>query len=200
MNQPIHLTQNYYAKIVDDKTIGEILKTHQKTVFSNTVDFNRYAVFSGQEIENMRAKKMSRTPPFRLSYAIEQEDKLVGWCTAYEKDIDEWYMHNTGIFKAHRKKGLYTAVLQLMINFAKIEAYPKISSLHNATNNAVIIPKLKAGFVITGFRINDRFGTLVELSYYLNPQIKAVVDFRSGQHRLPKNLVQHINVFDDTNS
>jgi len=200
MNQPIHLIENYYAKTVDDKTIGEILKNNRETMFPDTVDFNRFAVFSDLEIESLRKKKQSRKPPSRLSYVLEQEGNLVGWCTAYEKDIDEWYMHNTGIFKAHRKKGLYTAVLQLMIEHAKVEAYPKITSLHNATNNAVIIPKLKAGFVISGLAIHDKFGTMVELTYYVNPQIKAVINFRSGQHSLPKNLAQHINIFKDSKS
>jgi len=200
MNQPIHLVQNYYAKIVDDKTIGEILKNNLKTMFPNTVDFNRYAVFSEHEIESMKAKKLNRKPPLRLSYVLEQEGNLVGWCTAYEKDIDEWYMHNSGIFKAHQKKGLYTAVLQLMIEYAKANGYPKISSTHNATNNAVIIPKLKAGFVISSLKINEKFGTMVELCYYVNPKIQAVINFRSGHRRLPQNLAEHINLFEDSKS
>lgn len=197
MNQPIPLMENYFAKIVDDKTMGEILKNHRKTMFPETVDFNRSAVFSEAEIENFRIKKLSRKPPFRLSYIIEQAGDLVGWCTAYEKDIDEWYMHNTGIFKAHRKKGIYTALLQLMIKYAKENGYPKICSTHIATNNAVIIPKLKAGFVISGLSINEKFGIMVELSYYINPQIKAVVNFRSGEHRLPLELTEHINLFEE---
>lgn len=197
MNQPIHLVQNYYAKIVDDRTIGEILKNNRKIMFPNTVDFNRYAIFSEHEKESIKTKKNRRQPPLRLSYVLEQEGNLVGWCTAYEKDVDEWYMHNTGIFKAHRKKGLYTAVLKLMIEYAKENGYLKISSTHNATNNAVIIPKLKAGFVISSLKINEKFGTMVELGYYVNPQIKAVINFRSGHHRLPQNLAEHINLFED---
>ena len=63
-----------------------------------------------------------------------------------------------------------------------------------------IIPKLKAGFVISGMHINEKFGTLVNLTYYINPQIKAVVDFRSGHQRLPQNLKEHINIFEDTKS
>ena len=51
------------------------------------------------------------------------------------------------------------------------------------TNNAVIIPKLKAGFVISGFEVSDRFGTLVQLSYYFNPLRRKMMDVRVGQRK-----------------
>jgi len=197
MNQPINLLENYFAKVVDDKTIFDILRKYRTTVFSNTVVFNINAVFSSKEKKLLKEKMNSTRSPIRLSYIVEKEGTLAGWCTAYQKDIDEWYMHNTAIFEAHRKKGLYTALLNLMIDYAKIQGYQKITSLHNATNNAIIIPKLKAGFVISGMRISEKFGTLVELRYYPNPKVKAIVDFRSGQHRLPQNLSKHINIYED---
>ena len=56
-----------------------------------------------------------------------------------------------------------------------------ISSKHSATNNRVIIPKLKAGFVISGLEISDRYGTLVRLEYFTNPKRRELMDFRSGQ-------------------
>ncbi len=200
MNQPIHLLQNYYAIVVDNSTIFNILKKYRTTVFPNTVDFNRFSVFSEAEKQQLNDKIKLTKPPQRFSYIIEQERELIGWCTAYQKDVDEWYMHNTAIFEAHRQKGLYTAVLQLMLSYAKSEGYQKVTSIHNATNNAIIIPKLKAGFVISGMFINEKFGTLIELTYYTNPQIKAIINFRSGQKRLPQSLQKHINVFEDQTS
>lgn len=197
MNQPIYLLQNYYAKVVDNSTIFDILKKYRTTVFSSTVDFNPTAVYNDLEKEQLNKKIKSIKPPARFSYIIEQNDNLVGWCTAYQKDVDEWYMHNTAIFEAHRKKGLYTTILQLMLNYAKKEGYLKVTSIHNATNNAIIIPKLKAGFVISGMHMNEKFGTLIKLTYYVNPKIKAIIDFRSGHKRLPQSLKNHVNVFED---
>lgn len=197
MNQPIQLLENYYAKVVDDTTIFNILNKYRTTVFPNTVDFKILAAYSDEEKKLLKKKKQLARQPTRLSYVVEQAGKLSGWCTAYEKDIDEWYMHITAIFKEHRKKGLYTAVLKLMLAYAKKEGYQKVTSVHNATNNAIIIPKLKAGFVISGMHINEKFGTMVELTYYINLKIKAVVEFRSGQKRLPQNLKEHLNIYED---
>ena len=55
-----------------------------------------------------------------------------------------------------------------------------ITSRHKTTNNSIIIPKLKAGFVITSIEVSDRFGTLVHLSYFFNQIRRNVMEFRTG--------------------
>jgi hypothetical protein len=42
-----------------------------------------------------------------------------------------------------------------------------MTSRHRADNNAVIVPKLRAGWVIAGFEVAPRFGLLVHLRRYL---------------------------------
>lgn len=73
-------------------------------------------------------------------------------------------MTNTGILEEHRRRGLYTALLPVVLNQLRQKGFQIVFSRHTLTNNAVIIPKLKAGFVISGFEVDDRFGTLVQLS------------------------------------
>ena len=58
--------------------------------------------------------------------------------------------------------------------------FQELCSRHSVDNNAVIIPKLKAGFVITGVEISDMWGTLVNLSYYTNEKRRKVLSYRSG--------------------
>jgi len=192
MSKPIHLLENYYAKVVDDSSIFEIMRKNRTIMFPNSVDFHSGKVLSKAEIEKLKTRAHQTPQPTRLNYIIEQKKELVGWCTAYQKDVDEWYMHNTGIFSQHRRKGLYSAVLKLMIDYATEQAYIKITSVHNATNNAVIIPKLKAGFIISGCHLSERFGMMVKLSYYPNKAVQSVVEFRSGEKRLPKDLAPHL--------
>jgi hypothetical protein len=57
-----------------------------------------------------------------------------------------------------------------------------VESRHTASNNRVIIPKLKVGFVLSGFEVSDQFGTLVWLRYYFNPTRRRMVDVRTGEH------------------
>ena len=59
--------------------------------------------------------------------------------------------------------------------------FQEIYSKHTITNNAVIIPKLKAGFIISSMEVSDLFGTLVNLSYYPKALRKKILDYRVGQ-------------------
>lgn len=93
-------------------------------------------------------------------------------------------MTSTGILKVHRRRGLYTALIPIILAHIKNEGFQVVFSRHNLTNNAVIIPKLRAGFVISGFEVDDRFGTLVQLSHYFNPLRRKVMDVRVGQRKL----------------
>lgn len=73
------------------------------------------------------------------------------------------------------------AFIPIILVQLKNDGFQVVVSRHNLTNNAVIIPKLKAGFVISGFEVDDRFGTLVKLSYFFNPLRRKLLDVRVGQ-------------------
>jgi hypothetical protein len=62
--------------------------------------------------------------------------------------------------------------------------FQRIYSKHKMSNNQILIPKLKFGFMITGFEVNDVFGNLVVLSYYTNPTRRALLEVRMGSMKL----------------
>ena len=102
-----------------------------------------------------------------MYWAIVHRSDIVGWSQWQQTDTDILTMRNTAIDPAHRRKGLYTALLPVVINHARSEGYQRIVSTHHASNNAVIIPKLKAGFIITGLNINEKYGAMITLTYYV---------------------------------
>lgn len=120
---------------------------------------------------------------FILAIGIFQGDTFVGWHVGNQFKSDTFEMSSTGILQAHRRRGLYAALITIVLAHVKSIGFQVVSSRHNATNNAVIIPKLKAGFVISGFEVDDRFGTLVQLSYYFNPLRRKMIDVRVGQRK-----------------
>ena len=67
-----------------------------------------------------------------------------------------------------------------MITEATNHGFQEISSNHVATNNPIIIAKLKANFVITGITLSDLQGIIVTLSYYKNNLRKQALDYRVG--------------------
>lgn len=119
-----------------------------------------------------------------LAVGIFHGDACVGWHVANQMDRGNLEMTSSGILPEHRRRGLYRALIPVVLEYARHEGFQTVVSRHNLTNNAVIIPKLKAGFVISGFDVSDRFGTLVQLSYLFNPLRRKVFDVRVGQRGL----------------
>lgn len=56
----------------------------------------------------------------------------------------------------------------------------RIESQHRAANTAILIAKLKAGYVIVGTEFTGEMGLLVKLSKQLMPQRDALFHARAG--------------------
>jgi hypothetical protein len=90
---------------------------------------------------------------------------------------------NTGILPQHQGQGIYSALLPRILDMLQHEGFQIVYSRHVATHNQVLVPKLKAGFVMTGIEVSDVFGVLVHLSYFFNPLRRKVLEVRVGQAR-----------------
>ena len=80
-----------------------------------------------------------------------------------------FYMANSGVAAAHRRKGVYSALLAAVRDHAASQDALVLRSQHSVVNNAVIIAKLRFGFHISGLSQSAQMGTLVELSHHLSP-------------------------------
>jgi hypothetical protein len=112
----------------------------------------------------------------------------VGWHFGDQLSATEFYMRNSAIFPEHRGNGLYSAMLRCIKEYLLEMGFQEISSKHNNTNNAVIVPKLKQGFVVSSLEISDIFGVLVVLKYFANERHRTVSDVRSGM-RIPEGEI-----------
>jgi len=93
--------------------------------------------------------------------------ELVGWTAGWMERGGIFYMANSGVVGGHRRQGLYTALLGAIREHAISLGAVILRSQHSVTNNAVIIAKLKNGFVIGGLSQSAEMGTLVELVCHL---------------------------------
>lgn len=109
--------------------------------------------------------------------------ELAGWTWGYQDSRESFYMVNSAILPEHRGRGLYSRLLDAALARLEGRGFQRIWSRHNMTNNAILIPKMKRGFVITGTELTDTFGTLVHLTYFTNPERRRLLDFRSGSLR-----------------
>ncbi len=97
------------------------------------------------------------------------------------------------ILDEHRRIGIYSELLRYVISFTRSRGFQTIKSRHKATNNAIIIPKLKFGFFISGLELSDTMGTLVNLTYFHNTYRRELMNARSGLTR-PTDKVRDLLV------
>ena len=155
---------------------------------------NRLKIFVGEfnfatqsimtETEKEKVRDMPRMENIqRYQLVAKDGDKIIGWSFGQQRTYDDFYMVNSAVFPEYRRQGIYTELMRLAVDHITELGFQRIYSRHKMSNNAVIIPKLKAGFVITGFEVNDVFGNLVELSYYANLRRRELLEVRTGMRR-----------------
>lgn len=101
--------------------------------------------------------------PFRV--AAFRGNDLIGWTFGYREGSLQFSMLNSGVVATERRKGVYTRLVQAVLEHARTEGYSAIESRHVPTNSAVIIAKLRLGFQVSGFEYSEVYGPLVRLKY-----------------------------------
>ena len=137
-------------------------------------------VLSEEELVRTRSLYKNLDAMIHFNLCIFKGEEFCGWFTGNQQNAETFYMRNSAVLPRHRRKGLYTALMHEVLNRVEKMGFQIVLSRHCATNNSIIIPKLKAGFVITALELSDRFGTLVHLSYFFNKDRKRIMEFRSG--------------------
>ncbi len=171
-----------YQQMTRDELLPYI-QDHQATIFAEQGHLDSLYALPETEQGALDTLGERLSGRYRLGFGIFQGEAFVGWHLGQQTLAGIFEMMRTGITQKHQGRGLYTALLPIILKQLKNDGFQIVVSHHNLTNNAVIIPKLKAGFVISGFKADDRFGTLVQLSYYFNPLRRKMLDVRVGQRR-----------------
>lgn len=173
----ISLFGDYSYKIVEHKEMQVIFKSNRAKVFGETFTIEVEQFYTEKEADFL--KSLPHSSIYRLYILVYDKGEVIGWHIGYQK-YELYYMMNTAIFEAQQGKGIYTKLLQEIISIVGQKGFLSITSRHIASNNKVLIPKLKAGFVITGMEIEMRFGVLLNLEYYFNKNLKDVYLMRTG--------------------
>lgn len=177
------LVQDYVAREMAWHELMPFLRQHRDAVFGDTWSADTASLLSEEERAAQEKLGALMASAYRLTLGIFRGDALVGWSFGVQQSREHYYMINTGILPEHQAKGIYTALLPVILSRLAQEGFQVITSRHVVTNNRVIIPKLRAGFVITGCEVTDHFGSLVLLAYFTNPKRRALYDVRAGQAR-----------------
>ena len=174
---------NYTMRVLDDAEFGPLFRHYRPLIFHTMLDFDVQQALSMEEQTATARLRARLGTPFRLHVGIYHNQEFIGWSFGRQESAENYSMVNTAIVPQHQGKGIYSALLPRLLGVVQREGFQIVSSQHVATNNQVLVPKLKAGFVITGVELSDVFGVLVHLSYFFNPLRRKVLDVRVGQAR-----------------
>jgi GNAT superfamily N-acetyltransferase len=122
-------------------------------------------------------------PELEHRLLLRAGDELVGAYWGHQQTFGRYYMISSVVRPSWQRRGLYRALLARVIAAATASGFREIYSRHRANNNPVLIPKLKAGFVIGAFEVVPRWGLLVHLRYYTSAGARMAYDHRiDGAH------------------
>lgn len=177
----LQLRGNYRLEMVEDlDAFYTFTYTHRPQIFEQNIVLDLDALLSESEKAKRFELKKNMGTPYKMNYFISHNEKKVGWFMGYQTDSETFYMMNTALFPEHQNKGVYSSFLLKILEHLQALGFQKVYSRHLASNNQIIIPKLKAGFMITNFEISEMFGTLIHLTYFFNEKRKQAIQFRMG--------------------
>jgi GNAT superfamily N-acetyltransferase len=110
-------------------------------------------------------------------YGIWDGETLIGVYRGRQTDAAIYRMSVTAILPAWQRRGIYTALLDVVLEAARSVGFLQVESSHHADNNPVLIAKLAHGFVISGFEVSLRTGLMVTLVHRFSERARA-------QHRV----------------
>lgn len=180
-----NLGNGYVIREMKPDEFWPLWDTHSPAIFRDVLfSFPWRQHLTEKETDDMALLSKNKGTPYRLLLALFKDDEFVGWSFGDQKNVDnDYYMRNSAVLPEHRRQGLYSALMTTHLEIVNEKGFQKITSSHHVTNNAVLIPKLKAGFIISGFEMDDGFGLLVNLTYFTNPLRREMMDVRAGLTR-----------------
>jgi predicted N-acetyltransferase YhbS len=155
---------------------------HKDSLFDYDHSYLLWEALSEKELESVKRLRKNLNERVELYFgAFDNDDNFVGWSWGFQESSVNFYMANSAVLENHRRRGIYSSLLRAMIKGAIDEGFQVVTSRHNATNNSVLIPKLKENFIISKMELDDIFGVLIHLHYYANTTRRKIMDYRSGQ-------------------
>lgn len=184
-----NLFDDYHIQISDDfNEFKDFFLKHKDLVFKDEMFFNPEDVMTQSEVTKISQLEKNLGEPYRLRVFILYKEEKIGWFFGSQTSEDTFYMTNTAILPHYQNKGVYKSLLSKVLEILEEKGFQKVYSRHVATNNQVIIPKLKQGFLITNFEISDMFGVLIHLTYFFNKTRRRVMNYRVGYAKTDEEI------------
>lgn len=176
------MDESYSIRELSEAEFEPLFDKHKFSMFAGVHSYDIQHVLTDVEQQRIKELEENLGAPYRLYLGVfDIDNEFVGWSWGKQENASTFYMVSSAVLERHRRKGIYSALIAHSIERLSKAGFQLVYSRHCATNNDVIIPKLKAGFLISKMEIDDRYGVLIHLHYYTNSHRRRIMDYRSGQ-------------------
>lgn len=175
-----NLGNSYRVQAISKAQYDEFRKLHEPVIFPNRFDIHIQEALSQPERDAVLRLAENLGSPYELRLGIFHNTEMIGWNYGIQVNADTFRMATTGIVAEHQRKGVYSQLLKVLAAHLREKGFQTIFSRHYATDNQVIVPKLKFGFLVSGFELTEEYGLLLRLSYFFNEARRKVLHVRSG--------------------
>ncbi len=184
--------KKYTLSTVEANEFTNLMEEHESKFYDEIQSLNYAKVFTNEDKQKLHKLNEGNLPKVELFVKITNDNQdFVGWCYGCQNDHLTFTMHSSYILSEFRNQGIYSALMDYALNWAKEKGFVKVNSRHGATNNPIIIQKLKKGFVISGMEVNERFGLTVNLTYFFKEELRAINQVRVGLISEDEKLLEY---------
>lgn len=176
------LPNGYVARAVSFDAYRELCARLEPRVFGDYFTFDVRRSLSDERRAEIDRWNRVREALFTLCLGIYLGEEEAGWHFSHQNTEGGVVMRDTGLLPEHRGKGIYSHLVRLLVEEFRRLGFDHVVSDHRATNNAVIIPKLRAGFLIHGLQM-DEYGVTLKLIHPFNDAFRESLRVRSGEIR-----------------
>lgn len=184
----IPLFATYTIAQVEPATWEAFFGLHHAHVFTHEPEAaSLELLLSDTEKAQLAALRHNLNGALQWHFLLYDGEQPVGWHFGFQRNDLDYFMANTGILPAYQNQGLYTAFLKFIISRAAEAGFQYLTSVHHSDNNAVLVPKLKAGFVLQAFGyliqtmlLEANVGPMVQLVYPVKAEYRPWLGFRAG--------------------
>ncbi len=173
-------TKTLKVKFVDEGEFRNQTSNLINKIFSDTHTLVNSELYSAEQLQQSEVNRARFDKLESLYCLLMLDEECIGWHFGFQYGPLSYYMCNSAIVPEHQRNGYYTFLAQQVMSEAHRRGYLKITSRHHPTNTAVLIAKLKLGFIVSGMQLSANFGTLLELEWNASSKVNDVMKVRCG--------------------
>jgi ribosomal protein S18 acetylase RimI-like enzyme len=188
------LLNKYLFEMVTEEELWNVNWLEDFAFIPNELYLDKDKLCSDKQKEKLKQLEAITSGAMKLQDSLLIKDsnsnQIIGLFNGYKQNDDSYYMQLTAIHKNYRRLGLYSALIDRVIQYTKYLGYNRITSCHSPVNNAVLIAKLKKDFKILSMEIDALLGINIWLCYFHNKEMQIAHEMRCGHISFSKKMYE----------